>query len=330
MEQGADAGAVLAARRRAHELAREGLAETRRAVGALRGDARPTDDARAPARDRVAGRRLPLRRPMPRSAVSIDGDASPADRRRAGETVVRVVQESLTNVRKHAPGRAGDGRGARRRGDDRSDRAGRRERPAAGARRRLRPVGDRRRLRRAAGCASEPRRSAARWRRARPRRRLARRLRIPDVAPREPRDDRRSCPDERSDPSAGRRRPGARPRGTDDAAGGHAGDRAGRRRRRRRRGGRGCRPPPARGDADGPADAERRRRAGDSGIRAAQPETEIVVLTTHADEASILDALRAGARGYLTKDAGSRRSPGRSTPPPRTSRCSIPVVQAGC
>jgi len=39
-------------------------------------------------------------------------------------------------------------------------------------------------------------------------------------------------------------------------------------------------------------------------IRAAQPETEIVVLTTHADEESILDALRAGARGYLTKDAG--------------------------
>jgi DNA-binding NarL/FixJ family response regulator len=39
-------------------------------------------------------------------------------------------------------------------------------------------------------------------------------------------------------------------------------------------------------------------------IRAARPETEVVVLTTHADEASILDALRAGARGYLTKDAG--------------------------
>ena len=39
-------------------------------------------------------------------------------------------------------------------------------------------------------------------------------------------------------------------------------------------------------------------------IRAAQPEIEIVVLPTHADEASILDALRAGARGYLTKDAG--------------------------
>ena len=39
-------------------------------------------------------------------------------------------------------------------------------------------------------------------------------------------------------------------------------------------------------------------------IRAANPAIEVVVLTTHADEASILDALRAGARGYLTKDAG--------------------------
>jgi DNA-binding NarL/FixJ family response regulator len=39
-------------------------------------------------------------------------------------------------------------------------------------------------------------------------------------------------------------------------------------------------------------------------IRAAQPDTEVVVLTTHADEGSILDALNAGARGYLTKDAG--------------------------
>jgi DNA-binding NarL/FixJ family response regulator len=39
-------------------------------------------------------------------------------------------------------------------------------------------------------------------------------------------------------------------------------------------------------------------------IREARPETEIVVLTTHADEDSILDAMAAGARGYLTKDAG--------------------------
>ncbi|MGH2862200.1 MAG: response regulator [Solirubrobacteraceae bacterium] len=39
-------------------------------------------------------------------------------------------------------------------------------------------------------------------------------------------------------------------------------------------------------------------------IRERYPEIEVVVLTTHADEASILDALSAGARGYLTKDAG--------------------------
>jgi DNA-binding NarL/FixJ family response regulator len=39
-------------------------------------------------------------------------------------------------------------------------------------------------------------------------------------------------------------------------------------------------------------------------IRELYPEVEVVVLTTHADEASILDALNAGARGYLTKDAG--------------------------
>ncbi len=34
------------------------------------------------------------------------------------------------------------------------------------------------------------------------------------------------------------------------------------------------------------------------------PGTAILVLTTYADDASILAALRAGARGYLTKDAG--------------------------
>ncbi|MFJ4621554.1 response regulator [Streptomyces sp. NPDC088812] len=34
------------------------------------------------------------------------------------------------------------------------------------------------------------------------------------------------------------------------------------------------------------------------------PGTAVVVLTTYAEEPLILDALRAGARGYLTKDAG--------------------------
>ncbi len=36
------------------------------------------------------------------------------------------------------------------------------------------------------------------------------------------------------------------------------------------------------------------------------PEVAIVVLTTYADDASVLDTLRAGARAYLTKDAESR------------------------
>lgn len=39
-------------------------------------------------------------------------------------------------------------------------------------------------------------------------------------------------------------------------------------------------------------------------IRAEHPATEVVVLTTYADEDSLFPALRAGARGYLTKDAG--------------------------
>jgi DNA-binding NarL/FixJ family response regulator len=34
------------------------------------------------------------------------------------------------------------------------------------------------------------------------------------------------------------------------------------------------------------------------------PETKVVVLTTYADDRSVIDALQAGARGYLTKDAG--------------------------
>ncbi|MDH6576573.1 response regulator transcription factor [Kitasatospora sp. MAP5-34] len=39
-------------------------------------------------------------------------------------------------------------------------------------------------------------------------------------------------------------------------------------------------------------------------IRAAHPGTEVVILTTYADDDSLFPALQAGARGYLTKDAG--------------------------
>jgi DNA-binding NarL/FixJ family response regulator len=39
-------------------------------------------------------------------------------------------------------------------------------------------------------------------------------------------------------------------------------------------------------------------------LRERVPQTKVVVLTTYADDRSVIDALRAGARGYLTKDAG--------------------------
>jgi DNA-binding NarL/FixJ family response regulator len=38
-------------------------------------------------------------------------------------------------------------------------------------------------------------------------------------------------------------------------------------------------------------------------LRDQLPETKVIVLTTYADDRSVMDALRAGARGYLTKDA---------------------------
>jgi DNA-binding NarL/FixJ family response regulator len=40
-------------------------------------------------------------------------------------------------------------------------------------------------------------------------------------------------------------------------------------------------------------------------IRDEAPGVKVLVLTTYADDRSVIDALRAGARGYLTKDAGA-------------------------
>jgi DNA-binding NarL/FixJ family response regulator len=40
-------------------------------------------------------------------------------------------------------------------------------------------------------------------------------------------------------------------------------------------------------------------------IRAEHPDVRVVVLTTYADDESVFAALKAGARGYLTKDAGA-------------------------
>lgn len=40
-------------------------------------------------------------------------------------------------------------------------------------------------------------------------------------------------------------------------------------------------------------------------IRETMPATQVLVLTTYADDESLFPALRAGARGYLTKDASA-------------------------
>jgi DNA-binding NarL/FixJ family response regulator len=40
-------------------------------------------------------------------------------------------------------------------------------------------------------------------------------------------------------------------------------------------------------------------------LRASHPEIKVVVLTTYDDDRSVIDALQAGALGYLTKDAGA-------------------------
>ncbi len=97
LEQGADRDDVLARVHRAHELAREGLQETRRAVGALRGDAVPAPvGIEALVAEYRAGADA-------RAELRIDGDPARLSGR-TGEAVLRVVQEALTNVRKHAPG----------------------------------------------------------------------------------------------------------------------------------------------------------------------------------------------------------------------------------
>ncbi|MEV4822622.1 response regulator transcription factor [Micromonospora sp. NPDC049274] len=42
-------------------------------------------------------------------------------------------------------------------------------------------------------------------------------------------------------------------------------------------------------------------------LRVEAPEVRVVVLTTYSDDRSVLEALRAGARGYLTKDASGEQ-----------------------
>ncbi|HEX3802776.1 MAG TPA: histidine kinase [Solirubrobacteraceae bacterium] len=94
LAQGADTAAIRERVQGAYALAREGLQETRRAVGALRGD--PV----VPAPMAIAALVEQYEAPVD---FSLTGDESRLDGQ-VGETVMRVVQEALTNVRKHAPG----------------------------------------------------------------------------------------------------------------------------------------------------------------------------------------------------------------------------------
>ena len=99
LAKGTDTREIRERVQRAHGLAREGLRETRRAVGALRGAAAPA------ARPEVA-----LRAGSEQYDDPIEFESGSSDQggtwqgQRAGEAVVRMIQESLTNVRKHAPG----------------------------------------------------------------------------------------------------------------------------------------------------------------------------------------------------------------------------------
>jgi signal transduction histidine kinase len=91
IERGADREVVLERVAAARKMAREGLAETRQALSALRGDMAPVEEF---LRELVAteGARL---------EVAGEFRCLPAE---AGLAVRRVAQEAMTNVRKHAPG----------------------------------------------------------------------------------------------------------------------------------------------------------------------------------------------------------------------------------
>lgn len=91
IERGAEQAVVLERVVAARRMAREGLAETRQALSALRGDMAPVEEF---LRDlvRAEGARL---------EVAGESRGLPAE---AGLAVRRVAQEAMTNVRKHAPG----------------------------------------------------------------------------------------------------------------------------------------------------------------------------------------------------------------------------------
>lgn len=92
IEGGADRDQILERVVAARGMARDGLAETRQALSALRGDMTPLEDFLSQLVGTADGTEATIsgeRRPLPAEA---------------SQAVRRVAQEALTNVRKHAPG----------------------------------------------------------------------------------------------------------------------------------------------------------------------------------------------------------------------------------
>ena len=63
-------------------------------------------------------------------------------------------------------------------------------------------------------------------------------------------------------------------------------------------------------------------------IADARPQARVIALTTYADEPTVLSALRAGARGYLTKDAGAEEIEAAITAVAHGDAALDPAVQA--
>jgi signal transduction histidine kinase len=93
LAHGADPAAVQERIETAQRLAREGLAETRRAVQSLRGDGRPLAETLRALADTAGARYLEEGAPWALTAP-------------VALAIERTVQEGLTNARKHAPGAA--------------------------------------------------------------------------------------------------------------------------------------------------------------------------------------------------------------------------------
>lgn len=92
IERGADRDQILERVVAARGMARDGLDETRQALSALRGDMTPLEDFLHELVASSDGARL-----------TVGGERRPLSAE-ASQTVRRVAQEALTNVRKHAPG----------------------------------------------------------------------------------------------------------------------------------------------------------------------------------------------------------------------------------